>query len=121
MHPRDVWDFRRVILKYRRASALNSKDPGTSIDIPRAEALGGKFGVPNISKSLVSIEERARTFLRAIGDHQACGIEPEEHGCGAFEFVIEVWRWFCYSTLSPLLFCFVLPFFFLIWYHSNLA
>lgn len=80
-------------MKLRRADALDSKDPGTSTDIPRSEALGGDFSVPNV-KSMVSTEEQVRTFLRTVGDHQACEIKSEEHGCMAFESVVQVWRRF---------------------------
>lgn len=81
-------------MKRHRDGASDSKDPGTSIDIPRAKALGGDSNIPDVSKSLVFTEEWVWTFLRVASDHQAYEIEFEEHGHVAFESVIQVWRWF---------------------------
>lgn len=77
-----------MVLKCRRAGVLGNKDLGLPTGVPRIEAPGNNFGVPNISESPLLVEERVRTFLRTTGNCRACRDESEEHGCIVFVVIV---------------------------------
>lgn len=76
-----------MVLKHCRAGVSDGNGAGHSTKFLESKHRETTSGIPGVTKSSMSIEERVQTFLQAVRDHQAFEVESKKHRCIAFKSI----------------------------------